>query len=994
MLERDARLRAAATLLTRCRYVAEADEGHNLRIIDFEKDDSDIQVTFVCPPDDCLSLLEVSCTGDLAQQDWHRIATEVVNPNRTNVLVNVADIASAESQAMFFKGIGHQDSGDADGDGVPNGIEVILGTDPFSANSDGDLLADGDEVGRCDVLVGDDFLWFEMSDGRNLMNMAAHSGSLGMAITRELVVGGNPYTVAQMCRDGYVNFVPDFSWPESRLGPWSETNTLSGTDFSSGGVTVVPFGASLQGSPSVGGMFVGMVETNGVAYDVFEWHDMQLAGEDAAVGHGTFEVIVPLGEEDVFYVSYLELDDHFKSALPICGVQDVSRRSVFSTNSYYVINAPCMPQSRLTVRYEFGTNTDPVVDDQPWTCIGQCDEWVQLNYTNSEEIISEGYARWVDNAVGSGLTNGLYKLTVNLGSFDTPWAIVSVGDMSVTMTNAGECVFLLEKMREYTLEVTPFTTNVTWNAEDDILGGSPSRLMQVSQGSSGWSIDGGLSLIAPRWRQPGSCCWRPYFTVEPSVDHWYPAEGPRRYTAFFYDLCIAGPITYRWGAGSNDILIESPYGQSTEIQMQGSPSWRETVLYVTATAGGQTFTSSARLTYGESSSPQVHLGISAPDAVLKSGQGPSLDRLRRFSVDFSSDAPVNGTITLSCRSRGGFVALWSGLDKRRRLPYTQSWSVSEFVSQEGVVEGLETSSSIGDVEIKLQFIDEFGNVTEKISPLTVVEVAGVSLPDAPADGLVVLKNSLVRMSLDALPEGAANFMNVDWCTRRLRHDGTYTEWTLAAPGQVNASESIEVSEGGVYQVKAIARLQEATEEVYFLRSVDEDEAVGYYSAGDRDSFGVVDYNWQKLLRDSARQYLGQTSYAKSSFVSSDDRFTFVQFFKWKCNIFVAHRAREVGLDVPIQHIVSGRSYPPSANDWAGGTVVGWDVVPENDYPQPGYIIAHPNPSGSGHCGIVDYDGEGIAAGTSTVNRRYSGWADGTSVYRKLHQEGDENDMEN
>ncbi len=43
---------------------------------------------------------------------------------------------------------------------------------------------------------------------------------------------------------------------------------------------------------------------------------------------------------------------------------------------------------------------------------GQDDAWVAANFTNATEILAIGYPQWVDSQVGTGLTNGLYKLTV------------------------------------------------------------------------------------------------------------------------------------------------------------------------------------------------------------------------------------------------------------------------------------------------------------------------------------------------------------------------------------------------------------------------------------------------------------------------------------------------------------------------------------------------------------------------------------------------------
>lgn len=65
----------------------------------------------------------------------------------------------------------------------------------------------------------------------------------------------------------------------------------------------------------------------------------------------------------------------------------------------------------------------------------------------------------------------------------------------------------------------------------------------------------------------------------------------------------------------------------------------------------------------------------------------------------------------------------------------------------------------------------------------------------------------------------------------------------------------------------------------------------------------------------------------------------------------------------------GTSYP-SANQWSGADtkpIPGWTLLPRETYPQPGFVIARSN-SGSGHCGIIDYDGAWISAGALNVNR--------------------------
>nr|MCR5752961.1 hypothetical protein [Kiritimatiellia bacterium] len=101
----------------------------------------------------------------------------------------------------------------------------------------------------------------------------------------------------------------------------------------------------------------------------------------------------------------------------------------------------------------------------PHDGFGQDAQWVAANFTNAEEVLSAGYAQWVDAQVGHNLTNGLYKLTATLleDPPETTW--LSVGGNSVAVTNAGEFVFLLEKGVRYPITVFPRdATNFLYDA--------------------------------------------------------------------------------------------------------------------------------------------------------------------------------------------------------------------------------------------------------------------------------------------------------------------------------------------------------------------------------------------------------------------------------------------------------------------------------------------------------------------------------------------------
>jgi hypothetical protein len=75
---------------------------------------------------------------------------------------------------------------DVDGDGLPNSIELLLGTDPLVADTDGDGLLDGDEIRTLsDPLVAD-------SDGDGIIDSQADLDGDGLSNADELANGTNP----------------------------------------------------------------------------------------------------------------------------------------------------------------------------------------------------------------------------------------------------------------------------------------------------------------------------------------------------------------------------------------------------------------------------------------------------------------------------------------------------------------------------------------------------------------------------------------------------------------------------------------------------------------------------------------------------------------------------------------------------------------------------------------------------------------------------------
>ena len=82
------------------------------------------------------------------------------------------------------------------------------------------------------------------------------------------------------------------------------------------------------------------------------------------------------------------------------------------------------------------------------------------------------------------------------------------------------------------------------------------------------------------------------------------------------------------------------------------------------------------------------------------------------------------------------------------------------------------------------------------------------------------------------------------------------------------------------------------------------------------------------------------------------------------------------------NMVSGRMFCLASKTKTGtnsipfiGLIDGVGVSPE-----PGFVVGHPNFDGSGHVGIVDYDGYAIGAGERIVSRKFSDFLDGNSGY--------------
>ena len=217
----------------------------------------------------------------------------------------------------------------------------------------------------------------------------------------------------------------------------------------------------------------------------------------------------------------------------------------------------------------------------PHNGFGQDDEWVAANFTNATEILAVGYPQWVDAQVGTDLTNGLYKLTVAVDCDPLETTQISVGELSIAVTNAGEYVFLLEKGPDYDFAVFPPSSNVTISAVDDIAatsgaalrGGFVETALPARAGGDGtWMPDGGEFRTdyvvgmgyARFW-------WLPWLCGSPDVAHIGPNAGAVEFHANLVDYRREPPM-FQWTA-SEGLAVASPNSQTTQVTADGAVAW-------------------------------------------------------------------------------------------------------------------------------------------------------------------------------------------------------------------------------------------------------------------------------------------------------------------------------------------------------------------------------------------------------------------------------------
>ena len=263
--------------------------------------------------------------------------------------------------------------------------------------------------------------------------------------------------------------------------------------------------------------------------------------------------------------------------------------------------------------------------------------------------------------------------------------------------------------------------------------------------------------------------------------------------------------------------------------------------------------------------------------------------------------------------------------------------------------------------------------------------------DPPIDGMIAKVNDIIEFKISDISQ--ENFpiaaQNIKWFQKQLLADGTYADWCDIGQDARGVKFEHSYDNGGIFQIKCEITANDHTIVFNYVRK--QDNIMSRYDPDDAsetlqtemkegalDAIGVCDSQKKIDIRYNAKINLNSTYYAVGN-----DIYPVGPGFH--CNIFVAHKAGDAAATVPWFNGTFPHSYPPVANQWAGVPpdpdngypayeyhFSDWPLLASDSYPQPGMVAGKGFYTWStGHCGIVDYDGQWISASGSKVQRHTS-----------------------
>ena len=263
-------------------------------------------------------------------------------------------------------------SGDSDHDGILNIDEMALGTHPLLADSDNDGLDDCDEIGYVEELRGADFLWFDTSTCSNLFSTTTYTYDSfypKATLPSPVLINGVCYTNAQIDVDGLVTLLNPTNQSGTARTGYRHGGGVSNYLWNAAHTTIAAYNEDLCAKPRStdwsSALQLGEVVSGDKTYNVIEYHIFShWNSKDITGARMSFQVILPVNETNVVYVSYQPIPESITELqyTPVFGVQLPMTNCVPNRGRYCNVSwdksSGCF-SSPLTLKYHLGTGTLP-----------------------------------------------------------------------------------------------------------------------------------------------------------------------------------------------------------------------------------------------------------------------------------------------------------------------------------------------------------------------------------------------------------------------------------------------------------------------------------------------------------------------------------------------------------------------------------------------------------------------------------------------------------
>ena len=260
---------------------------------------------------------------------------------------------------------------DTDEDGVGDGDEIAAGSNPHSSDTDEDGLLDVAEIGTMTAQNDDNFMWFDMSNGTDLLASSSTEDekTWQIALPQTAVINEVCHTNALVCMNGVVHLLCPTNFGGTHYSGFGYSN-LSNYEWSAMHVTIALCNSDLYACKTEWGskILYGSVESDGRTFGVVEYRNIGLYSLRNAASNELMicQLIIPSDETNTVYVSYLCASNSFRSINLVAGIQCGGIPSCRPGEAHYNLTWPItsqFPEDGLTIKYSIGTGTNPAMAD-------------------------------------------------------------------------------------------------------------------------------------------------------------------------------------------------------------------------------------------------------------------------------------------------------------------------------------------------------------------------------------------------------------------------------------------------------------------------------------------------------------------------------------------------------------------------------------------------------------------------------------------------------